>query len=80
MHSGENTTSRMIISIKAVDSSLEAGAFELEGMLGKSHVDTVVREGAGELGEKSGWDGNGTFFLYFSTNPATNGHFQVGGG
>jgi hypothetical protein len=65
---------REILSIEAIDSSLETGTLELKCALSKFDIDTVVGERADKFSEKSSRDGDGTFLFYFGTNPAADGN------
>jgi hypothetical protein len=71
---------REILSVKAIDSSFKTGTLKLKGTLSKGDINFIVGERADKLGEKAGRDGNSTFLLYFGTDPAADGYFQVGGG
>jgi hypothetical protein len=71
---------REILSVKAIDSSFKTGTLKLKGALSESNINTVVGKRADEFGKKAGRDSNSTFLLYFGTDPAADGYFQVGGG
>jgi hypothetical protein len=71
---------REVLSVKAIDSSFKTGTLKLKGALSESNINTVVGKRADKFSEKPGRDSNSTFLLYFGTDPAADGYFQVGGG